>query len=431
MSWLVRLSLLAGATFIAVGGPAPLWVARVFPSLSPLAALCSSIAGRGWYTTLAWSVAPLAVLLLAIWKGRFFCHHICPAGTLYALAGKIGKHSLRNPLKNKTKPVGEDADPPELAKTPPIFSWRDAVPGVRWRLNGILFWSIIAGAIVGLPFFLPLDPLSTFNRTLTPASFPGDRIAWIAGGVLPLFMILGAIQPMVWCARLCPLGYGFDLVRRLRVSRVKPQQEGRPNDPIRRDILIGIGLGVPLAWLIRQFGFSGKHTPTIPVLPPGADSVERFSGACTRCYACVQKCPSKVIRLQPLHLTIPATAFLPRLDMDKGSCAQYCNDCTQVCPTGALTPLSMDEKQTIQIGVATVNHEACLAWADGEHCMVCQEFCPYRAITDSPSPSGIPRPVVQHEKCRGCGACQNQCPAIRIGKAIHVQGVLDQKRLAL
>ncbi len=61
--------------------------------------------------------------------------------------------------------------------------------------------------------------------------------------------------------------------------------------------------------------------------------------------------------------------------------------------------------------------------------MVCQEYCPYKAIEASYTEAGLPRPVVNPQVCRGCGACQNQCPAIRAGKAIIVHGVERQKVL--
>lgn len=392
ISWGVRLLLLAGAVCLALPGPAPVWLARIFPSLSPLAEFGSALAGRGWVAGAAWVIVPLAILVLAAVKGRFFCRHICPAGTLYALAAKMGVR-------------------------------RTVFP---WRVNGILFWSILFGSLAGLPFLLPLDPLVTFNSSLTPALFPRDPLEWVAGGLLPLFLVLGAIQPMIWCSRFCPLGYAMDLVGRFRRNA-----EPSAPDPIRRDLLIGAGIGLPLAILANRSLGSGLTPKTLPVLPPGAQSMYRFSGTCTRCYACVQKCPTRVIRLIPPKLESIGTMFLPYLDTDKSTCAEFCNDCTQACPSGALTPMSVEEKKSLQIGIAEINRPACLAWTDGEHCVVCQEFCPYKAIEDNPRGlDNLPRPVVIPELCRGCGACENQCPAKRAGKAIRVRGVLAQQTLS-
>lgn len=110
-----------------------------------------------------------------------------------------------------------------------------------------------------------------------------------------------------------------------------------------------------------------------------------------------------------------------------GYCDEFCTMCTGTCPTGAIKKLGEDEKHSRQIGVAQVHRDACLAWTDKEHCMVCQEYCPYLAIGEDVSPDGIPRPVVDPEICRGCGFCQNQCPAIRDGVAIVVSGVEEQR----
>ncbi len=391
ISWVVRLFLLSSAIFLAVIGPGPVWLARLIPSFSPLAVVAASIAGRTWVPGLVWCVAPFAILILALLKGRFFCRHICPAGTLYTLAAKTG---IRKSL-------------------------------FPWRINGILFWSILLGAIAGVPFFLPMDPLATFNAAFTPATISQGIAVWVGGGILPLFMILGAFQPMIWCSRFCPLGYAMDLLGRFR--RAMPAANA---DPIRRDILIAAGIGLPLSVIAKHFSHPGKKPTSIPVLPPGAESMDRLSNTCTRCYLCVQKCPSKVIRLLPPKLESLGTAFLPHLDMSQGACAEYCNDCTKACPTGALKPLTIDEKRVHQLGLAVIERSICLAWTDGEHCLVCQEFCPYQAVGNDPRPGdNLPRPVMKPELCRGCGVCENQCPAIRAGKAIRIHGLLTQRKM--
>ena len=77
VQWAVRLLLLAAALGLAAGGPVPVLLVRVVPGLSPLVTAMSSIAQRRWYLGLYWFAPPLAVLLLAVWKGRLFCRWIC------------------------------------------------------------------------------------------------------------------------------------------------------------------------------------------------------------------------------------------------------------------------------------------------------------------------------------------------------------------
>jgi len=42
--------------------------------------------------------------------------------------------------------------------------------------------------------------------------------------------------------------------------------------------------------------------------------------------------------------------------------------------------------------------------------------------------NGVQCPVIDEQKCRGCGACESQCPALPI--AIVVQGRNPQPRLS-
>jgi ferredoxin-type protein NapF len=312
------------------------------------------------------------VLALALWKGRFFCQWLCPLGTLYALPGKIS-------LKKKILPI---------------------------RLNALVFWIIISASLLGLPALLFLDPLSTFSRI-------GTWMAWVPGLLIPVFLLLSIFQPQVWCTHLCPLGYGFDLANIKTGKRVFHRD--------RRQFLAGIGIGIPTALI---FPMLGKAKEKKSILPPGA--TKQFSETCTRCYACVSVCPTGIIRvkadggLKELHM--------PELCFDNGTCEESCNRCSQVCPTGAIRRLSDDTKSRRQIGLAKVEKEKCLAWADNEYCMVCDEYCPYSAIATEWH-GDIACPVINPDLCRGCGACENACPAMRAGKAVFVHPLNPQQTI--
>ena len=396
--WGVRLAVLALTVLFALGGPLPDALAGVIPGLSPLVLASNALSRMGWYRGLFWGGPALVVLGLAVWRGRFFCRWVCPAGTVYSIAARRGGGKRL----------------------------------LRVRVNGILFWSILVGAVLGAPVLLFLDPLSSASRLTPFANGAGTVATLIPGLVVPAFLLLGLLQPVVWCSHVCPLGYFFDAVRL--------KGNGRLHDTeTRRAVLGGLVLGIPLALLGRTVRVPASKArpigaPASPVLPPGADSAERFAATCSRCYACINACPTKVIRVKmPTNRPVDQF-FLPELDFARkypggqGFCDEFCTRCTQTCPTGALTPLSEDKKHATQIGVAVVRRDACLAWADHEHCMVCQEYCPYLAIREDKGPDGIPRPVVDPEICRGCGFCQNQCPAIRDGVAIVVNGVSRQRQ---
>ena len=108
-------------------------------------------------------------------------------------------------------------------------------------------------------------------------------------------------------------------------------------------------------------------------------------------------------------------------------CYQGCTACTQACPTGAIRLLSEAEKKQVRIGTARIDKKACIAWEKGEYCVVCQEFCPYQAVIEVDH-KDVKCPVIDEAKCRGCGACESQCPALPI--AIVVEGRNPQTPLS-
>lgn len=376
--WASRLLILAVALFFVLGGPLPVRIARLIPASSPLALAAASMAQRGWAAALFWLLPPLALLAAALWKGRFFCRWICPLGTLYALPGQLH-------LPRKL-----------------IF---------RVRYNALLFWVIVSSSLLGLPLLLFLDPLSTFSR----AGVWYEAAAWIPGLLIPLMLTISLFQPQGWCTHLCPLGYLFDLAHLPSARRVFRRD--------RRQFLAGCSIGVPAALFLPG---ADRILAAPAIQPPGA--VPAFPGRCSRCYACVRACPTGIIRVRPGSGI--NTAALPVLSFDHGSCAPDCTLCSQVCPVGALRPLHPGEKQQLQIGIAQVEKSRCLAWADDEFCMVCDEVCPYNAI-QTVWQGDTACPEVDPALCRGCGACEHDCPAVRAGKAIRVAPKTPQAQLAI
>ncbi len=275
------------------------------------------------------------------------------------------------------------------------------------RLNALVFWIIVSASVCGLPALLFLDPLATFSRT----GALREAAAWIPGLLIPLMLLLSFFQPQVWCTHLCPLGYCFDLAS-LRSNKTVLNRD-------RRQFLAGLGIGIPAALLLPKLG---NQSAKPSILPPGA--AKQFATTCTRCYACIKACPAKIIRVKADGGL--GERFIPELYFDKGICNEFCVRCTEVCPTGAIRKLTEDVKRHTKIGTAKVDKDKCLAWADNEYCLVCDEFCPYQAI-ETEMKGDIACPVVIAEKCRGCGGCEHNCPAVRAGKAIFVTPVYPQR----
>ena len=102
-----------------------------------------------------------------------------------------------------------------------------------------------------------------------------------------------------------------------------------------------------------------------------------------------------------------------------------CGKCAEVCPTDAIHLTSLADKSAIQIGHAVWIKENCVPLTDGVECGNCARHCPTGAIqmvVSDPDMADSPKiPVVNAEKCIGCGACENLCPS-RPFSAIYVTG---------
>lgn len=115
----------------------------------------------------------------------------------------------------------------------------------------------------------------------------------------------------------------------------------------------------------------------------------------------------------------------PECSYERGYCRPECTRCGDVCPTGAIRPVSKEEKTGIQIGHAVWVRANCVVLADGVECGACARHCPAGAITMIPSDvrdEASPKvPMVNPEKCIGCGKCEQLCPASPFS-AIYVEG---------
>lgn len=139
------------------------------------------------------------------------------------------------------------------------------------------------------------------------------------------------------------------------------------------------------------------------------------------CQLCVSNCPNGVLR-PSVNMD---TFMLPEVSYERGYCRPECNNCSQVCPAGAIEPIDVAEKSSIQVGHAVWIKENCIAATKGVHCGNCVRHCPVGAITMinlNPDDENSPKvPAVNTERCIGCGACENLCP-VRPYSAIYVEG---------
>ncbi len=165
-----------------------------------------------------------------------------------------------------------------------------------------------------------------------------------------------------------------------------------------------------------------------PILPPGALTAKHFAKHCTACQLCVSACPNGVLR--------PATSLdrfmQPELSYERGYCRPECTRCSEVCPAGAIKPITREEKASTQVGHAVWIRKNCIVLTDDVNCGNCERHCPSGVIQMVPSDESNPRsrriPVIDVERCIGCGACENLCPA-RPYSAIYVEGHLATKTI--
>ncbi len=402
MKLLVKIMVLAAAVILCLQLLPWPWAALVVPGASPLVALGSALSAR---EIILPALLAVPLLLLALAKGRWFCRWLCPMGFVLLLVGKL-KLPRQLPLE----------------KVPAIGGWLVVIA--------------LGSAAAGYAWFLWLDPLVLFNGFC--GVWRHVPLVWI--DLVPiagfcLVIILTLFSAFAWCERCCPLGAtqlflgrGWQWIRRaLFRSRVPSMiNQGVADDPGgvpseksmllgRRSILALLG-GAGLAWLARVW----KGNDVLAIRPPGAVAETRFSGLCLRCGNCMTVCPQRII-MPDLGRSGIAGVLTPVVDFERDYCDEWCNRCTQVCPSGAIQRLTLDRKRMIVMGHARIEKDRCLAWSYLQHCMVCGEFCPYLAIQTRAN-KGVPCPEVNQDVCRGCGACQKNCPALPL-KAIIVHGV--------
>ena len=159
------------------------------------------------------------------------------------------------------------------------------------------------------------------------------------------------------------------------------------------------------------------------LVPPGAGSIRDFYAHCTACQLCVSACPNGVLRPS----TDLAHLLKPQMGYERGYCRPECTACSDICPAGAILPVTREQKTSIHIGVAKVNMELCLTVKDDIDCGNCSRHCPTGAIRMVKAEGYAHAiPTVAEEICIGCGACENLCPSRPIS-AITVNGLSEHR----
>lgn len=158
-----------------------------------------------------------------------------------------------------------------------------------------------------------------------------------------------------------------------------------------------------------------------PVTPPGSLSIEHFKSKCTACHLCVSACPTNVIQSTFIDYGIDGL-FMPKLNYQVNYCQYECTLCGEVCPTGAILPMMLENKKLVQMGKVKFVSDNCVVTQNEDDCGACAEHCPTKAVRMVPYKDhhDLFIPEVDTDLCIGCGACEHPCP-VRPYKAIYVE----------
>jgi polyferredoxin len=190
----------------------------------------------------------------------------------------------------------------------------------------------------------------------------------------------------------------------------------------RRRVITSIVSGIAAVPVLRATPLSKSENKNPRLIrPPGSLEEREFLKRCVKCGECMKVCITN--GLQPTLLEaglegIWSPVLIPKI----GYCEYRCTLCGQVCPTGAIKRLSLEEKTEVKIGLAMIDMGRCLPYAFAMSCIVCEEVCPTpkKAIWFEDAKvkdregreKVVKQPIVDLELCIGCGICETKCPVI-------------------
>lgn len=143
------------------------------------------------------------------------------------------------------------------------------------------------------------------------------------------------------------------------------------------------------------------------VRPPGACPEKDFIEKCYRCGACVKACP--FFALTPVLQANEFDHGTPALRIGQSYC-RFCIDlpCVNACKSGALSLTNIASLK--KIASASVISSSCLR-SSGTECSECEKKCTTIAAAISLPDDKRQVPIIDAERCSGCGACATACPA--------------------
>lgn len=440
---------------------------NTFYKFNPLLFITLSIASRTFVSGMLLSVILIIFTLLF---GRIFCGFICPLGTIVDIFDSILSKTRIKFHKNSHS------------------KWFIITKSTKY----IVLLFILISALLGISFVHFFEPLVIFERFLTfiimPVTtyfagfFSNVKISFANETVFVLFYFVGILSSGIyvsrfWCQCLCPLGGLLSVLSKIAIfkflftktcskcalcQRVCPTrainleaeeidagecincfrcQYECPNRNIkykvgsemsnfnihRRHFIVASGMAFITTPLVRIM--ANQRTNGRLIRPPGTIPELDFINTCIRCGKCIKICPTN--GLQPCLFESGINGlWTPHLVARIGGCEKNCNFCGQICPTGAIRNLQLEEKTYVKLGTAVIDRSRCIAWEQNKACLICDEACPYNAINnfnETIQNITIGRPFVDERLCTGCGICESRCP-IEGRSAIEVYSMGEERK---
>ena len=374
------------------------------------------------------------IILLTLLFGRFYCSTLCPFGILQEVAALLFFTKKR---KNKRNSF---LTPKHTSNYP-----------LKYFIAAVTLGMLAGGSAIALRY---IEPYTYFGSTFTVSAVGLIAIA--------IVLVLTFFKNRFFCTNICPAGALLGLISKISLNKIYINKDScvscgmcerncpsgcinskdktvdnatcvkclkclevcpkggikfgiKPKEEVkfslkRREIITGVAAAAVFGAMIKAgLVIKDKIIEKFKdiILPPGAESEERLANKCYNCNLCVANCPNKIIEKADKDFPVV------HLNYDKGCCDKNCNKCGQVCPTGAIKRLSLEEKQKTRIGMAMIIEDRCGKCGD------CISACPYGAIMRVND-----KIVINATKCVGCGACMQVCKSR--GNAIEIFAVKKQ-----
>ena len=217
-------------------------------------------------------------------------------------------------------------------------------------------------------------------------------------------------------------------------------------DMSRRKMIFASLSGVLAFPLIKNHGLNTDRTFSPDLIrPPGSCEESEFLERCIKCDQCINACPTNVLQPATYQEGGLESLWTPVMQFKIAHCQFKCIVCSEVCPTGAIRKITVDEKLgkgdfveegPVRLGTAFFDRGRCLPWSSDIPCVVCEEVCPTspKAIQTKDEEAMdvfgnivvLNKPFMVPDLCIGCGICEAECPVLD-DRAVYVTAVGESR----